>query len=139
MVYLMDGQLLPSGRTCELLEAVFGATVSEGTLYNARAQCFESLEPISGAIEADLQQASVAHFDETGMHVNGKLWWLHVACTERLTAYFVHPKRGKAATEAMGILPQFEGKAVHDSWVSYGTYDGCTHYLNPVFPALKAE
>jgi transposase len=129
MVYLMEGQLLPSGRTVEMLDEVFGTRVSEGTLYNARAQCFESLEPISAVIEADLQQASVEHFDETGMRVNGKLWWLHVACTNGLTYYFVHPKRGKAAIDEMNILPQFQGKAVHDSWVSYGTYEGCTHYL----------
>jgi transposase len=129
MVYLMEGQLLPSGRTCEVLDAVFEVAVSEGTLYNAREECFERLEPIAAAIESDLQQASVAHFDETGFRVNGKLWWLHVACTDGLTAYFVHPKRGQKAMEAMSILPQFEGKAVHDGWVSYGNYEDCTHFL----------
>lgn len=24
----------------------------------------------------------------------------------------------------VNILPQFQGKAVHDSWVSYGNYEG---------------
>ncbi len=129
MVYLMEGQLLPSGRTVAVLDEVFGATVSEGTLYNARAQCFEAIEPMTTAIATHLQQATVEHFDETGMRVNGKLWWLHVACTAGLTYYFVHPKRGKAAIDEMNILPQFQGKAVHDSWVSYGSYEGCKHYL----------
>jgi len=129
MVYLMEGQLLPSGRTVEMLDEVFGARVSEGTLYNARKECFEAIEPITTAIATHLQQASVEQFDETGLRVNGKLWWLHVACTHGLTYYFVHPKRGKAAMDEMNILPQFQGKAVHDSWVSYGTYAGCTHYL----------
>lgn len=129
MVYLMEGQLLPSGRTVEVLDEMFGASVSEGTLYNAREQCFEAIEPITTAIATALGQATVEHFDETGMRVNGKLWWLHVACTNGLTYYFVHPKRGKAAIDQMDVLPQFEGKAVHDSWHSYGGYDGCTHYL----------
>ena len=129
MVYLMEGQLLPSGRTVEVLHEVFGAQVSEGTLYNARAQCFEAIEPITSAIHRQLQQAKVAHFDETGLRVNGKLWWLHVACTDELTDYFVHPKRGQAAIDEHNILPQFEGKAVHDSWHSYGLYEGCSHYL----------
>jgi transposase len=129
IVYLMEGQLLPSGRTVEVLDEVFGASVSEGTLYNTRAQCFEAIEPITAAIATGLQQATVEHFDETGMRVNGKLWWLHVACTNGLTYYFVHPKRGKAAIDEMDILPQFSGKAVHDSWVSYGGYGGCRHYL----------
>ncbi|HEY9643916.1 MAG TPA: IS66 family transposase [Coleofasciculaceae cyanobacterium] len=129
MVYLMEGQLLPSRRTVEVLDEVFGATVSEGTLYNIREQCFEALEPITTAIATALQQATVEHFDETGMCVNGKLWWLHVACTNGLTYYFVHPKRGKAAIDEMNILPQFQGKAVHDSWLSYGNYQECQHYL----------
>jgi len=34
MVYLMEGQLFPSGRACEVLSEVLGVTVSEGTLYN---------------------------------------------------------------------------------------------------------
>jgi transposase len=46
-----------------------------------------------------------------------------------LTYYFVHPKRGKVAIDEMNILPQFQGKAVHDNWPSYGSYEGCTHYL----------
>jgi transposase len=119
---------LPSNRTVAALDEWFGAPVSEGTLYNAREQCVKAIEPITTAIATALQQATVEHFDETGMRVNGKLWWLHVACTNGLTYYFVHPKRGKAAIDEMDILPQFQGKAVHDSWVSYGNYQGCTHY-----------
>ncbi|MBD1871549.1 transposase [Cyanobacteria bacterium FACHB-471] len=116
IVYLMEGQLLPSGRTCEVSDEVFGAQVSEGRLYNARAQCLEAIEPIATAIHTHLQQATVEHFNETEMRVSGKLWWLHVACTNGSTYYFVHAERGKAAIDQMNILPQFEGKAVHDSW-----------------------
>jgi transposase len=45
-----------------------------------------------------------------------------------MTAYFVHSKRGRVAMDAMDILPQFKGKAVHDGWASYGGYD-CAHVL----------
>jgi transposase len=34
MVYLMEGQLLPSARTCEVLSDIVGVSVSEGTLFN---------------------------------------------------------------------------------------------------------
>lgn len=128
MVYLLDGQLLPSGRTGEILREVFGVTVSEATLYNSRAQGFEKLSEISTAIQAAIVQSDVVHFDETGLRVSGKLWWLHVACTSGLTYYFVHSKRGQAAMDAMDILPHFEGKAIHDGWKSYLGY-WCEHFL----------
>jgi transposase len=128
MVYLMEGQLLPSERTCELLSDLLGVKLSEGTLYNSRSQCFKQLESISDAIEAAIVASAVVHFDETGLRVNGKLWWLHVACTQGVTYYFVHSKRGREAMEAMEILPSFAGKAVHDGWKSYNAY-GCDHFL----------
>ena len=128
MVYLMDAQLLPSQRTCEVLSEVFGFEVSEGTLYNARAQCFEQLAPVEQAIKAGIAAADVVHFDETGLRVNGKLWWLHVASTAALTYYFVHVKRGREAIEQMDVLPNFSGISVHDGWASY-FLDECAHSL----------
>lgn len=128
MVYLMDYQLLPTARVQELLSEVLGCSLSEGTLYETRQACFESLEGVEAGIFEALQQAEVAHFDETGLRVNGKLMWLHVASTQALTDYFIHPKRGSEAIEAMDILPQFEGTSVHDGWRSYALYD-CVHAL----------
>jgi transposase len=128
MVYLMEGQLLPSKRTCEVLKDLLGVEVSEGSLYNAREQCFKKLAPIVQEIKDAVTGSSVVSFDETGLRVNHKLWWLHVACTSRLTYYFVHPKRGPGAMDEMGILPEFKGKAIHDGWKSYGLYD-CEHFL----------
>jgi transposase len=104
MVYLTVGQLLPSLRICELLREVMGLELSEGTLYNACAQCDTSVEPIEEQIKQGIQQAEVGHFDETGMRVGGKLMWLHVACTEALTYYFIHPKRGQVAMDAMAAF-----------------------------------
>ena len=128
MVYLMEAQLLPSKRSCEVLSDLLGVKVSEGTLYTTRVQCFEHLEPIEQAIQATVVNANVVHFDETGMRVNGRLWWLHVACTNGLTYYFVHPKRGQDGMDEMAILPAFVGKAIHDGWKSYAGYD-CEHFL----------
>lgn len=101
MVYLMEGQFLPSVRVCELLKDVLGCELSEGTLYNTRQRCYEQLELVEASLIAGIQGAEVGHFDETGMRVGGKLMWLHVACTAGLTYYFIHAKRGQAAIEAM--------------------------------------
>ncbi len=128
MVYLMDGQLLPSERTCEVLSDIVGTKVSEGTLYNTRTQLFSDLELINNNIHSLVLGSKVVNFDETGLRVNGKLWWLHVACTDGFTYYFIHNKRGQVAMNEMGILPQFEGKAIHDGWRSYADYS-CEHFL----------
>lgn len=128
MVYLMDGQLLPSNRVCEVLQDLGGVRVSEGTLYTARTQCSEALAPIEQGIQQAIEAAALVHVDETGLRVNQHLWWLHVASTQELTYYFVHPKRGQGAMDEMGVLPEFSGHAVHDGWKSYQRYD-CQHVL----------
>ncbi|MBE9065010.1 IS66 family transposase [cf. Phormidesmis sp. LEGE 11477] len=128
MVYLMDAQLLPSERTREVLSELFGCEVSEGTLYNARAKCFEELAEVEHRIKTQIEAAQVLHCDETGLRVNRKLWWLHVASTAVLTYYFVHAKRGRAAIDEMDVLANFDGVSVHDGWQSYFSYD-CAHSL----------
>ena len=124
----MEGQLLPSERTRELLQEVVGCEISEATLYNTRLRCYEELAVVEAYIKSGIQAAPVAHFDETGMRVKSKLMWLHVACNGWLTAYFIDPKRGQLALDAIDILPNFEGVSIHDGLASYGKYDS-THAL----------
>jgi transposase len=124
----MEYQLIPSDRVRELLKDMFGVDVSEGTLYNVRQRCFDALEVVEQEIMEAITKAEVVHFDETGLRVKSQRWWLHVACTDSLTYYFVHQKRGRIAMDEMGILPNFKGVGVHDGLKSYGQYD-FTHNL----------
>ena len=127
-IYLQQYQLLPSARTVELLGDLFGCSLCEGTLLTATERCADRLEPVEAAIRAALIRAAVGHFDETGMRIGARLHWLHQAGTLELTYSAVHPKRGKAAMEAIGILPEFRGTAVHDGWAAYASY-ACPHAL----------
>ncbi len=127
-VYLLEYQLLPQERTGELLEDLFGGAPSEGTLNAAVQRCAAGLAATEEAIKKQLRGSAVVHFDETGFYVEGERYWLHSASTEGLTHYGWHPKRGKEATDALEILPEFKGRAVHDGWSSYFQY-GCDHAL----------
>ena len=55
--------------------------------------------------------------------------WLHVASTAWLTYYTVQRKRGQDGMAAMGILPTFTGKAMHDCWSPYFAFENCQHVL----------
>ena len=94
LVYLNAYQLLPLRRIAELTHDCFGQRVSEGTLDRALKQAAEAVQDPVDEVERGLVSASVAHADETGMRVAGKLHWLHVLSTPALTRYGIHPKRG---------------------------------------------
>jgi transposase len=127
--YLNNYQLIPLARTCELLNDFYGRTPSEAFVLEANAALVDKAEASLAAIKQQLIAAAVAQFDESGLRVEGRLNWLHVASTKYLTYYGVHPKRGQDGMKAIGILPEFEGRAVHDHWKSYFTFNNCQHGL----------
>jgi transposase len=127
--YLNSYQLIPLARTCELLEDFYGHRPSEAFVLAANSTVVHQIEPSLAVIKQQLINSDVVHFDESGLRVEGKLHWLHVASTKALTYYGVHRKRGQVGMQAIGILPLFEGRAVHDHWQSYFAFEQCQHAL----------
>ncbi|HEX9412552.1 MAG TPA: IS66 family transposase [Ktedonobacterales bacterium] len=128
-VYLVGEQLVPLGRTQQLLADLFGMQLARGTLVAWIQQAAVTLEPVEAAIKAALQRVPVLQSDETGVRRAGTLAWAHVASTARLTHCAIHAKRGREATDALGILPAYQGVSVHDGWKPYRTYTDCRHAL----------
>ncbi len=128
-VYFNQTQLIPMERTGEILAEVFGCpSFSQATLDSAVEDCHESLAKAEDLIKKGVQKASLAHFDETGLNVGGKLTWLHVASTQSLTHYGWDAKRVPAGADKVGILPKFKGIGVHDALETYWGY-GFMHAL----------
>jgi transposase len=107
---------------------VLGTPVSTGTLAAVLAEGAAGLEGFCQVVRERLAAAEVAHFDETGARVAGRLHWVHSASTGSLSLFTVHPKRGKVAMDTAGVLPEFHGVAVHDGWSPYWRYE-VTHAL----------
>jgi transposase len=128
-VYVVEQQLVPYARARDLLADLFGVPVSLGALVRWVGQATETLAPVEARIKVALRQAPVLHVDETGVRRGGRLAWAHVASTSRLTHYAIHAKRGREATDAIGILSHFTGVSVHDGWKPYQTYTACRHAL----------
>jgi transposase len=51
------------------------------------------------AVRIALAAAQLAHFDETGFRVAGRLYWVHSVSTGKYSLLYVHRKRGRAAMD----------------------------------------
>ncbi len=127
--YLNSYHFIPMERTVALLGDLYGHAPSPALVPAANEAMYAGIEPALTAIWSALQKEDVVHFDESGMRVAGALQWVHVSSTPLLTYLAIHAKRGREALQAIGILPQFRGRAIHDHWRSYLTYNDCEHGL----------
>jgi transposase len=127
LAYFYDAQLGASLRIRQMCEEMFGYAVSEGTLQSARQEQYHALEPFEERLKQVLPKEPVLHVDETGMPINQIQHWLHVICTPLMTLFSVQRLRGKAAIQAIGIIPQFTGWLMHDFLSSYLSFENCLH------------
>ena len=127
-VHLTQHHMLPVQRTADLMGDLFDLPVSDATVLAAVEEAGERLEPTVTAIGQAISAAPIAHADETGLRVDGKLHWLHVLATGLLTWMGIHPNRGKKAFDAFGLLTSFVGTLIHDGWKPYRDLV-CTHAL----------
>jgi transposase len=118
-VHLTQHHMLPAQRAAELMGDLSDLPLSDATVLAAVEEACERLEPPVRALGQAISTAPIAHADETGLRVAGKLHWLHVLATTSLTWLGIHPHRGKKAFDAFGLLKAFVGTLVHDGWKPY--------------------
>jgi transposase len=129
-VYLSQFQLVPYDRVKAQFAQLYNMPLSTGSIYNFNLNAFSRLAPFIALTKHELtHNQSVLHVDETGVNINGKRHWLHVASNDLWTLIEAHHGRGKEAMDAIGILPDFSGYLVHDHWKPYYRFILCLHVL----------
>lgn len=127
-VTLLTLGMVSVDRTQKLMNSL-GIPISKGKIQGALTAAAQKVEKALDYIKQMILLKFVLHFDETGIQVNGKLHWLHCACTDKWRLYSIQEKRGKEGIDAMGILPMAGGVAVHDFWKPYHKYDNVLHAM----------
>jgi len=114
-------------RIAELLDGAFDIPISVGILPIMIQKCVGKIMPALEMVKKELQSTDVINNDETGLRVDGRLHWAHVACNKLYTYITVSARRGKEGIDEAGIMPFFNGKSIHDCWFPYFTYLEATH------------
>jgi transposase len=93
----------------QLLSDLCRVKLSTATIQASITQAGAVLGPRVAQIAAAVRAAPVAHFDETGQRVGGRLHWMHSASTDTLTWYGSHAKRGQEAIGRFRDPPRLRG------------------------------
>lgn len=116
-------------RVQKLVNAMIGEVIAESTLLKFLLRLYQALEAWELHAIEQILKAPAINVDETSLRVDKKNHWIHVYSAGNITLKFLHRKRGKAAIEAIDIIPQYGGKIIHDCWASYLSYPCGGHGL----------
>jgi transposase len=122
-------QLIPCERVSEHFASQMGLPLSAATVHNFKEEAYTLLEPYEAWVKERMRNSKIIGSDETGIVIEGKLVWLHVASNDQYTLYYPHEKRGKAAMDEMDVLSAEGGFLIHDHWKPYFTYENKEHGL----------
>ncbi len=129
VLYLQQYQLLPYQRTSEAMRDLFGCRLCAGTVANIVRECASGLVETELKIKQKLRRSSVIHADETGLRINKRLGYVHVASTAHLTHYAAAAHRGQTAMDEINVVARYRGTCVHDGRLAYKHYTHCRHAL----------
>ena len=126
---LLIAQMLSLNRVQQSIRTLIGQLISEATLLKYVLQLHHALADWEQSAIEQLLSMPVMHVDETSLRVDNKNHWIHVCSSGEITLKFLHPKRGREAIEALGVIPRYGGVVIHDCWASYLAYAHCDHGL----------
>ncbi len=100
VVYLHASQYVSYNRLVEMLQGLFGLTLSEGAIANMLARAAAPFAAAGARIEAGVRAAPVIASDETSARVAGKTHWQWVFGCATAVRHVIAQSRGKAVVLA---------------------------------------
>ena len=123
-------QSMPVGRVGELFASLTGYELNENTVSTSVQRMYGKLADDEAVIKEQALCSPVAHADESGARVAGKLHWAHNFVCGLFTYLFVHEKRGaQALYSGQSIAQNYTGTLVHDCWAGYFKLPNARHAL----------
>jgi transposase len=123
---LASAHHIPIGRAAQLMGEMTDLPVSAGWMAGVRHKAAGKLEPFMDHVRALLRQARVIYADETPARAASGLEYVHVACTEYMTALHTGG-RSAADIDAGGVLDSYDGVIVRDGYAGYAHLTDALH------------
>ena len=123
---LASAQHVPVSRAAQLMRDMTGLPVSAGWMAGVRHKAAGKLDPFMDHVRGLLRQAGVIYADETPARTAGHLAYVHVACTEYLTAMHTGG-RSAADIDAGAVLDGYGGVIVRDGYAGYSHLTDALH------------
>ena len=117
---------LPIARAAGLVASYTGVQVSAGFTASVRGKAAARLGAFMDRVRALLRQAGVLYADETPARAAGELRYVHIACTEFLTALHTGG-RSAQDIDAGGVLTGYTGTIVRDGYPGYAHLSDAVH------------
>ena len=112
IIYLHHEHHLGFKRLRQLLEQVFGATLSEGGEVSVLERAGAAAQPEAEAIGEQVRQSKVIQSDETSSRVHGRNWWEWVFVSLAGEYHLIRQSRGQ------DVIDAFMGQTVAEVWLS---------------------
>jgi transposase len=123
ITYLRYVMNLPDNKIATLLNDIYDARVSEGTIVDYLKRAARIFGDEYERIKEQMKELKICHYDDTGQRVNGMNRWLWVFISKEVTLYYTSKSRSKkVVAEILG--EEYNGVTVQDFYPSYDQAPG---------------
>lgn len=112
ILHLHVTQAIGFERLAQLMDEVFGITISEGAIANLLARAEAPLTAAAQTIAEEVRNSKVVASDETSARVDGKTWWQWVLLSSTAVYHVIAEHRAAA------VVTDFLCGAVPEVWVA---------------------